>query len=431
MQPVSFSPAEGIRCLCLQDSRFKTARITTALLLPLREETAAGYAILPFLLRRSCAAYPDFTALNRRLNELYGARVTTDVSRVGEAQALLLTVSCIDNRFALAQEDVAGECAALLGSMLFEPALENGCFRETDVEQEKRCLKERIEAEIDEKRWYARHRAEQVMCAGEPYAVNRYGRAEDVEKLTPDVVTALWRQALAEACVQVVIQGGEDGRAVAEAIGSRFGSVPGRHPARVKIQRADARQEPENLTESMPVNQSKLVLGFRAESAEPDGDVAAMRLLNSLWGGTPHSLLFRNVREKLSLCYYCASSYDRLKGVMLVDSGVQLDKADQAREEILRQLAAVQQGDFTDEDLEAARRSLINQLESVGDLQSTLSNWYLGQAGLEKIITPQAAAEAAAQVTRERVQKAAAGIRLDAIYMLAAQEAQKKEGEDE
>ena len=199
----------------------------------------------------------------------------------------------------------------------------------------------------------------------------------------------------------------------------------------MKIQRADARQEPENLTESMPVNQSKLVLGFRAESAEPDGDVAAMRLLNSLWGGTPHSLLFRNVREKLSLCYYCASSYDRLKGVMLVDSGVQLDKADQAREEILRQLAAVQQGDFTDEDLEAARRSLINQLESVGDLQSTLSNWYLGQAGLEKIITPQAAAEAAAQVTRERVQKAAAGIRLDAIYMLAAQEAQKKEGEDE
>lgn len=161
----------------------------------------------------------------------------------------------------------------------------------------KRCLKERIEAEI-EKTLVCRHRAEQVMCAGEPYAVNRYGRAEDVEKLTPDVVTALWRQALAEACVQVVIQGGEDGRAVAEAIGSRFGSVPGRHPARVKIQPADARQEPENLTESMPVNQSKLVLGFRAESAEPDGDVAAMRLLNSLWGGTPHSLLFRNVPGK-------------------------------------------------------------------------------------------------------------------------------------
>ena len=157
----------------------------------------------------------------------------------------------------------------------------------------------------------------------------------------------------------------------------------------------------------------------------------AARLMNALFGGTPHSMLFRSVREKLSLCYYCASSYDYIKGVMLVDSGVQLDKADQAREEILRQLAAVQQGDFTDEDLEAARRSLINQLESVGDLQSTLSNWYLGQAGLEKIITPQAAAEAAAQVTRERVQKAAAGIRLDAIYMLAAQEAQKKEGEDE
>lgn len=107
-----------------------------------------------------------------------------------------------------------------------------------------------------------------------------------------------------------------------------------------------------------------------------------MRLFNALWGGTPHSLLFRHVRERLSLCYYCAASYDRLKGVVLVDSGVQADKAEEARREILRQLEAVRQGNFTDEDLEAARRSLTNQIDSVGDLQSTLDNWYMGQAAL-------------------------------------------------
>ena len=75
------------------------------------------------------------------------------------------------------------------------------------------------------------------------------------------------------------------------------------------------------------------MLGFRAGTAEPDGDVAAARLMNALLGGTPHSLLFRNVREKLSLCYYCASSYDRLKGILLVDSGVDGQNAGRAKEE--------------------------------------------------------------------------------------------------
>lgn len=420
MQPESFTPAPGVRCLCLRDGRFKTARVTAALLLPLREETAAGYAILPFLLRRGCAAYPDFTALNRRLNQLYGARVMADVRRVGEAQALILTLSCIDDRYALAGEEVAGECARLLSSMLFEPALENGRFRAADVEQEKRCLRELIEAEIDEKRWYARHRAEQVMCAGEPYAVNRYGTVEGVERLTAESVTACWRQALAEARVQVTVQGG-DGRPVAEAIGGRFASLPERRPASLEIRRSPARQQPAETEEAMPVNQSKLVLGFRAEAAEPEGDVAAMRLFNALWGGTPHSLLFRHVRERLSLCYYCAASYDRLKGVVLVDSGVQSDKAEEARREILRQLEAVRRGDFTDEDLEAARRSLVNQIESMGDLQSTLDNWYMGQAVLPELTTPEEAAAAAAAVTRERVRAAAEGVRLDTIYLLKAE----------
>ena len=180
----------------------------------------------------------------------------------------------------------------------------------------------------------------------------------------------------------------------------------------------------------MPVNQSKLVLGFRVEAVEPEGDVAAMRLFNALWGGTPHSLLFRHVRERLSLCYYCAASYDRLKGVVLVDSGVQADKAEEARREILRQLEAVRQGNFTDEDLEAARRSLTNQIDSVGDLQSTLDNWYMGQAALPGLTAPEEAAAAVAAVTRERVCAAAAGVRLDAVYLLKAEDGEEEAGEN-
>ena len=85
---------DGVDCLTLPDSRFKTAQVTVGLFLPLSRETVEEYALLPRLLTRACAAYPDFTALNRRLNELYGAAVTGQVTRVGEAQGLIFTAEC-------------------------------------------------------------------------------------------------------------------------------------------------------------------------------------------------------------------------------------------------------------------------------------------------------------------------------------------------
>lgn len=410
--------ADGVQLLALPDNRFKTAHLTAALLLPLQEQTASEQAILPFLLRRSCAAYPDFTALNKRLNQLYGARVSADVSRIGETQALVLRAVCIDDRFALQGEPVAAQCAALLRGMLFAPALEDGRFRMADFEQERRCLVEEIESEINEKRLYARQRCEQLLCKGEPYAVNRYGTIDGVKALSPERVTDAWKSVLETARIQLIVQGG-DAEAVAEAFKEGFAAFP-RRPEALGTSAVSATGAVREQTEKMAVNQCKLVMGFQTAVAEPDGDVAAMRLANALFGATPYSMLFRNVREKLSLCYYCSSSYDRLKGVMLVDSGVERDKVEQAKAEVLRQLSLLQAGEFSDEDLESARRSIGNQFGTVNDLQSTRAVWYLGQSTLPTLRTPEQAADEIAAVTKERVVAAARTIRLTAVYLLAA-----------
>ncbi len=412
--------ADGVQLLALPDSRFKTAHLTAALLLPLDGQTASEQAILPFLLRRSCAAYPDFTALNKRLNQLYGARVSAEVSRIGETQALVLRTVCIDDRFSLGGEQVTAQCAELLRGMLLEPALEKGLFRQDDVEQERRCLVEEIESEINEKRLYARHRCEQLLCDGEPYAVNRYGTIDGVNALTPERVTAAWKRMLETARIQLIVQGG-DAHAVAEAFRRSFAGLS-RQPAALSTRHVPTADSVRERCEEMAVNQCKLVMGFRTGVAEPSGDVAAMRLANALFGATPYSMLFRNVRERLSLCYYCSSSFDRLKGVMLVDSGVERARVPEAREEILRQLSLLQNGEFTDEDLESARRSVLNQFGTVGDLQSTRAAWYLGQSTLPEMQTPEQASAAIAAVSKERIVEAARTIQPAAVYLLAGEE---------
>ena len=120
------SLGSGIQLCAVQTDRFKTCRISVALTLPLRKETAAANAILPYLLHRSCREFPHPNLLNRRLAELYGARLSADVSKLGENQMLRIQISAIDDRFALSGEKVAQQCAELLASLFFDPALEGG-----------------------------------------------------------------------------------------------------------------------------------------------------------------------------------------------------------------------------------------------------------------------------------------------------------------
>ncbi|MBQ9861519.1 MAG: insulinase family protein [Clostridia bacterium] len=409
----------GVHSLLIPDERFKTSQLTVALLMPLNKETVEQYALLPRLLIRGCAAYPDFTALHRRLNQLYGAAVTGDVARVGETQVLVLTAECTSDRYAMSGEQLTAACAELLSEMLFRPALADGVFRAEDVETERRCLAEEVRAEINEKRWYARRQAERLLCPDEAYGVGRYGDAAVIESLTPEVVTAAWQRVLREASIQLILQSDRALPEVEETLCRGFVAVSGRKPVVCHTDTVTRLPEFRRQVERMEVGQSKLVLGFRAGCAEPETGVNATRLMNALLGGTATSLLFKNVREKLSLCYYCSSVYDRMKGVLLVQSGVDEQNAERAETEILAQLEAIRRGDFTDEELEAARRSIVQSFEAVNDSQSARSAWYVSQAALEQPTTPEKTREEIEAVTREEVIAAAKRVRYECAYLLA------------
>jgi predicted Zn-dependent peptidase len=132
-------------------------------------------------------------------------------------------------------------------------------------------------------------------------------------------------------------------------------------------------------------------------------------------------MLFLNVREKLSLCYYCYSRFERQKGLVFIESGVEEANAESAKEEILRQLGELKAGNFSQEDLGFAALSLENSYRELGDSLSGISGWYLGQAVAGKMRSPAQAAKEVISLTKEQVQKASQKIRLDTVYLLAGE----------
>ena len=145
-------------------------------------------------------------------------------------------------------------------------------------------------------------------------------------------------------------------------------------------------------------------------------------MCNAIFGGTPLSKLFLNVREKLSLCYYASSVLEKMKGLVLVSSGIEFDKYQQARDEILAQLEAIRRGEIEDWELEGARRALISGHLSTLDDQGRLEEFWLGQAAAGLDAGVEELAERFASVTREQVAAAAQRLELDTVYFLKGQE---------
>ena len=408
--------AEGIRFCSVKTDKFKTCRVNISLAMPL-DKNASARAILPFMFSRRCAKYPDYTSLNRVLDELYGAAVSAGVLKRGEAQVISFSMSAIDDRFALDGDKVALECTKLLADMIFDPLTEGESFPEDIIEQEKRLLAEAIENEQNDKRRYAMLRCEQLMFADEAYGINRFGSVEDVKALTPDAVYAAWRNVLEKATVQITMVSSMDPQPIVDLIKEKFSEIE-RHPVEIKTQFVSGLPKPEYISESMPLKQGKLVMGFRTGMRSEDDMMPAMKVAVDIFGGGTYSKLFSVVREKMSLCYYCSAALFNSKGIVIVQSGIEDANEEKAKNEIINQLRLTAEGEFTDEDFSSSIKSLTDSILGNSDTPEEITAWYASQILRNELKAPETYAKEIANVDRAEVVRAAKTIMLDTIFML-------------
>lgn len=408
--------AEGIRFCSVKTDKFKTCRVNISLAMPL-DKNASARAILPFMFSRRCAKYPDYTSLNRVLDELYGAAVSAGVLKRGEAQVISFSMTAIDDRFALDGDKVALECTKLLADMIFDPLTEGESFPEDIIEQEKRLLVEAIENEQNDKRRYAMLRCEQLMFADEAYGINRFGSVEDVKALTPDVVYAAWRDVLQKATVQITMVSSMDPQPIVDLIREKFSEIE-RHPVEIKTLFVSGLPKPEYISESMPLKQGKLVMGFRTGMRSEDDMMPAMKVAVDIFGGGTYSKLFSVVREKMSLCYYCSAALFNSKGIVMVQSGIEDTNEEKAKNEIINQLRLTAEGEFTDEDFSSSIKSLTDSILGNSDTPEEITAWYASQILRNELKAPETYAKEIGSVDRAEVVRAAKTIMLDTIFML-------------
>ena len=415
----------GVSLTAVHTKKFKSSVLGVQFLSPLSAETASANALVPSVLRRGTARHLDMEALSAALDELYGGSIEPVVRTRGETQCVGFLGSFLDDAYTLDGSPVLEQAAALLGELLLEPYTEHGVFCPDYTAGERANLIDRIRAQINEKRSYAVKRLKEEMCAGEPFGVDRLGDEAHAAALTPELLWARYQDLLRRAPIEVYYCGSAAPERAAGALRAALARLPqgGTRTFPGRPAPHAAPDVPREVVEAMDVTQGKLTMGLRTGIQAWDDAYPALLLLNAVFGGTTTSKLFLNVREKLSLCYYASSGLMHYKDVMVVSSGVDFDKVEAARAEILAQLSACKAGQFEDWELEGARRSVVSALRSSADAQSRLEEFWLGQAVAGLSESPEDLAARVEAVTRAQVVEAAQKLALDTVYFLKGKEA--------
>lgn len=413
--------AKGVKFSYIETDKFKTNYFSFNFISELSKENSAYNSLIPLVLMRGCEKYPTQADINKRLQYLYSGEIVARNDAFGEYQIFGLKANMLDNRYSM-DTDVTGETVDLLCEMLFSPLLENGAFNKAYTKGEKINLTDIIEAEKNNKTKYSMTRLKEEMCKDEVFGISKYGKAEDVEKITPQSLYNAYKKILTECPIEIYFVGKCDFEKLEAKLKLCFDSIE-RNPVIIKaaktIEKASGSKE---VVDIENVKQGKLCLGYRTGYKVEDNKYYLLQLFNEVFGGSPTSKLFMNVREKMSLCYYCRSIVNQRNGIMLVASGIEFKNKDIAQNAIIEQLNAIKMGNITEEELESARKSIRNGYLQVYDSAESMETWAFFRGICGSNATPKDECDRIDTATIDDIKAVAEKMTLDTVYFLKGKE---------
>ena len=408
---------DGVRLNYIETDKFKTNYFSFNFITELSHENASLNALIPPVLMRGCKKYPNQAAINKRLQFLYSGEIGARNSKFGEYQIFGLRANLLDNRFC-ADTDVTNETIDLICDMIFDPYLVDGVFDAGYVKGEKINLIDVLESEKNNKTQHAIARATEEMCKNEVFSISKYGTAKQIDEITPEALYKAYKTLLKECTVEIYFVGKCDISLLEKMLKIRFADIErsvSDLPKATTVEKANAVKE---VTDIENVKQGKLCLGFRTGYKVEENKYHLLQLFNEVFGSSPTSKLFMNVREKLSLCYFCRSITNQRTGIMQVVSGIEFNNKEIAQREIIAQLDAIKNGEITSEEFESAKKSIKNGYMQVYDGAESMEAWAFFRSICNSKTTPLQECEKIDLATIEDVQMIAKRMSLDTVYFL-------------
>lgn len=420
----------GINLHLLNTNKFKTNLFSVFITTPLDRSTITKNALIAAVLRRGTQNMQSQDEISKNLENMYGASFDCGVEKTGDNHVIKFYLECINDSFLPNSESILKQCFNILTDIVFNPITRNNHFLQEYVESEKENLKQIIEGKIDNKNLYATDRCIEEIYINQPYGLFKYGYTEDLKNINAQNLYEYYKNLINKSKIDIFISGDISEGSIDNLKNNINLNKLNERNANYLVCETNVEKKKTNdkinlVEEKMQINQGKLVIGLDTYTKNTDASIInnpirkfATSVYNIILGGSANSKLFQNVREKESLAYTASSNYIRVKDLILIKAGIEIDNYNKAVSLIKEQLEQIKKEEFSDEEVENAKKLIISTVESIPDSQDSEITYYFSQELASENISIDEYINNIRKVSKKDVVLIANEIAINTIYFL-------------
>lgn len=408
----------------INSEKFKSIYFSINFTMPVNKRQISENALLSAVLGKSNKKFKTQKEIQMYLYSLYGANFDIGIEKFGDLYNIEFRGECINKKYLPNNTDVVNEVLEFLYDAIYNPNVLNGAFDEEVVEREKDFILNKIREVKDDKLRYGIRKMEELMCKDEPFSTYVYGDEEDIYKITSSDLYKRYNEIISNSCITFIISGNLLGyEDIEEKVNNIFNNkLVSKLNYKDLIYNQKLNHNQEVVEESQQTTQSVLSYGLRINNSNSD-DFYKLSVYNALLGGTPSSKLFQNFREKESLAYTVRSRYYRFKDIIIIYAGIQKENYEKAKLVLENEINKIKDGEISDEEFEASKKSIISDLKEWNDSKIALSKMFISNLFSLKndSLTLEQMVDKFEKVTKQDIIDIASKITIEKIYFLGGE----------
>ncbi len=412
----------GYHLHVMKTNKFKNITISLKMASPIQRKNVTMRTLLSFMMASGTSSLPSPKLLSTYLDELYGARFSTSIGTKGKLHVIHAKMQYVDPQY-VNDDELTAKAVGLLKEIIYHPNACNGAFNEEILQQQKKEYYYRMQAMKDDKYSYSLDQLFSNMGEDTTLGINSYGYEDEIEGITGSDLYQYYLECLDHDLVDIYVVGDISDDMIA-LIQKEFTFRQDYLPMVSDWAFASTKKEPKVVVEKQDITQAKLNIGYTIDTHFTSEDHYAMTIMNGILGAFSHSLLFKIVREKHSLCYYISSSYDAFNGIMVINAGIEGNQYEKTISLIKECIEMIQNDQFDDELIDITKFMFENSLKKSNDEATSMIALRYNRDISSKEETNETYIERLNAVTREEIVAASKKIKLDTIFFLDRKESE-------
>lgn len=398
----------------IKTNKFKTLFFKVILSEKLIKDDITIRNLLLDNLLSSSLDYPTMRDVSIKRQDLYGASISMVSRRIGNHAFIEYTMSILNPRFT--EESMLKDSIEFYSNLLYKPNVKNGSFDEELFEMSKENLRKEILMTNERPDVYGFTRFKECIDKNAEFSYHQSGYLQDLDSITSSSLYEYYNHVLDNDICDIYVIGDFDFNEVELLIKDNFRFKNTKRTDSYEIVLSNDRNKKEVIEDSS-FNQSKLFIGFKLTDFNLDDKKYALILFNIIFGNSPESRLFKEVREEKSLAYSITSAYRRLDNFYYVSAGISYNNYEKVLSTIKKCLADIQNNGITDEELDKAKILYLSILNDAMESPSSIvdlyfTELYFGNDSFEKQL------KMSQSITKEDIIRVANLLKIDTIYLL-------------